>query len=295
MSPSFCVVSVVNEPEHILRRFVGWYLAQGAARVVLYFDDPAHPALPVLAALPRVETVPCTPDFWESLGDSPDTRFTARQNSALTHGYHRATEDWVLVVDADELVWREAGIADLLAAQPADTRSLMITPAEYALTGGDGATFRLPISRRTVNEVYGDHADIFRKRLGLIGHATGKAAHRAGQTDIRLRQHWAVMPDGAAVPYSIAGPAEGAYLLHYLSPDYQSWRAKLDWRLASSGYHAGIHAMVETLRQQEADPEAAYRRLFDVMHRLDPPLVDRLRAAGGLLELPSGFAPPSPR
>lgn len=292
MPPSFRVVAVVKEPEHILRRFVGWYLAQGAAGITLYFDDPADPSLSTFAALPKVDAVACTPAFWQGIGENPETRFTARQNSALTHGYRQAGEDWVLVVDADELAWREDGLAALLEKQPAEVRSLMVPPAEYVLASGNGASFRLPISRRAVNDIYGDLADIFRKRLGLIGHSTGKAFHRTGQADIRLRQHWAVTPDGEPVPYAIGGRDEGAYLLHYLSPDYASWRAKLEWRLASSGYHAGIHALVDALRSEEADPEAAYHRLFDTMHRLDDDLRDRLRAAGGLLELPAGFAPP---
>jgi hypothetical protein len=33
-----------------------------------------------------------------------------------------------------------------------------------------------------VNEVYGDDADLFRKREGLIGHCEGKAFHRSGWT-----------------------------------------------------------------------------------------------------------------
>lgn len=294
MSPSFRVVAVVKEPEHILRRFVGWYLAQGAAGITLFFDDPDDPSLPALAALPKVDAIACTPAFWDSIGEHPETRFTARQNSALTHGYRQAGEDWVLVVDADELAWREDGLAPLLEKQPPGVRSLMVPPAEYALSDGGDVTFRLPISRRAVNDIYGDLADIFRKRLGLIGHSTGKAFHRTGQTDIRLRQHWAVGPDGEPVPYAIGGRDDGAYLLHYLSTDYESWRAKLDWRLASSGYHAGIHALVDSLRQNEKDEETAYRRLFDTMHRLDAALCDRLRAVGGLLELPAGFAPPRP-
>jgi hypothetical protein len=294
VSPSFRVVAVVSEPEYILRRFVGWYLAQGAAGVTLYFDNPDDPALPSLSAIPKVDAIPCTRAFWQELGEDPDTRFTARQNSALTHGYRHASEDWVLIVDADELAWREAGLAPLLAAQAPDTLSLMIQPAEFALNGGDGVTFRLPISRAAVNAVYGELSDIFRKRRGLIGHSTGKSFHRGGHSDLRLRQHWAVTEDGAAVPYAVAGPSEGAYLLHYLSPDYASWRAKLEWRLASSGYHAGIHALVDALRQDSTDPETAYLRLFDTMHRLDDALCDRLRAAGGLLELPAGFAPPVP-
>jgi len=294
VSLSFRVVAVVKEPENILRRFVDWYLAQGAAGITLFFDDPYDPSLSIFSALPKVNAIACTPAFWDSIGENPRTRFTARQNSALTHGYIQAREDWILVVDADELAWHEEGLIPLLEKQPIEVRSLMIPPAEFVLTDGDFATFRLPISRHAVNDIYGDLADIFRKRRGLIGHSTGKAFHRTGQTDIRLRQHWAVAWDGEPVPFAVAGRDDGAYLLHYLSPDFESWRAKLDWRLSSSGYHAGIHTLVDRLRQNENDEETAYRRLFVTMHWLDPELCERLRAVGGLLELQASFGPPPP-
>jgi hypothetical protein len=288
----FRVAAVVKEPVAILRRFTGWYLAAGAAKVVLYFDDPDDPAIPAVTDDPRIEAIRCTPDFWRGIGQEPDARFTLRQNAAITAAYGATGEDWLLVVDADELVHLAQGtIAGLLAAQGPEVRSLMVEPAEFVHATGAGAAFRLPIGRGIVNRIYGAEADLFRKRHGLIGHSTGKAFHRSGQKGIWLRQHWAVDAAGEAVPFASAGRDQGAYLLHYLAPDYPQWRAKMEWRLASSGFHAGVRALIDTIMEQAKDREAGFAALYDRMHRIDAATAERLRVVGGLLDLPADFAP----
>jgi hypothetical protein len=289
---TFRVAAVVKEPAPLIDRFVGWYLAAGAAGITLYFDDPADPAIAACCTDPRVTAVPCTPDFWRGIGQEPDARFTLRQNAAITAAYGQAHEDWLLVVDADELVHLAHGtIAGLLAAQGPEVRSLMVEPAEFVHAPGGGAAFRLPIGRGIVNRVYGDEAELFRKRHGLIGHSTGKAFHRSGQTGIWLRQHWAVDAAGEAVPFASAGRDQGAYLLHYLAPDYPQWRAKMEWRLASSGFHGGVRALIDAIMAQAKDREAGFAALYDRMHRIDAAMADRLRGVGGLLDLPAEFAP----
>lgn len=289
---TFRVAAVVKEPVAILSRFVDWYLAAGAAGITLYFDDPDDPAIGPCCTDPRVTALRCTPEFWAGIGQDPDTRFTLRQNAAITDAYRQTTEDWMLVVDADELVHLASGsIASLLDAQAPDTRSLMVLPAEFVHAPGDAAAFRLPIGRGIVNRVYGAEAELFRKRHGLIGHSTGKAFHRSGQPGIWLRQHWAVDAAGEAVPFASAGPDQGAYLLHYLAPDYPQWRAKMEWRLASSGFHAGVRVLIDAIMAGAADREAGFAALYDRMHRIDVAMAGRLRDVGGLLELPAGFAP----
>lgn len=292
---TFRVAAIVKEPAPIIDRFLGWYLAAGAAGITLFFDDPQDPAIAACCTDPRVTAVPCTQDYWRSIGQDPDSRFTLRQNAAITDAYRKTTEDWLLVVDADELVHlAQGGIAALLAAQGPDTRSLMIEPAEFVHAPDVAAAFRLPIGRGIVNRIYGGNADLFRKRHGLIGHSTGKAFHRSGQSGIWLRQHWAVDASGEAVPFASAGREQGAYLLHYLAPDYAQWRAKMEWRLASSGFHAGVRALIDAIMSGAADREAGFVALYDRMHRLDAPLAAKLRDAGGLLDLPAPFAPVAP-
>lgn len=289
---TFRVAAVVKEPVAILRRFTDWYLAAGAARVVLYFDDPDDPAIASVTGDPRIEAIRCTPDFWRGIGQEADARFTLRQNAAITAAYAETDEDWLLVVDADELVHVTQGtIPDLLAAQGPDVSSLMVEPAEFVHAPVAGAAFRLPIGRKFVNRLYGAEADLFRKRHGLIGHSTGKAFHRSGQKDIWLRQHWAVDKAGEVVPYASVGRDQGAYLLHYLAPDFAAWRAKMEWRMASTGFHGGVRELIEAIDAKGGDREAGLAALYDRMHRIDAEMAGKLRAVGAFLELPAEFAP----
>lgn len=287
----FTVAAIVNEPAPMLRRFVRWYQAQGATAVQLFFDDPACPDLPEFAALPGVTAVACTPDFWQGLGLSPEARFTRRQNAALTDAYRGLDAGWLLNVDADELMYfAGTTLAARLADVPPDVPTIRVASAEMVAAEAPGIVVRLQMPRATVNAIHGEMAGLFRPRFGLIGHADGKSFHRAGQPGIRLRQHWAEDAAGNEVTGLRWGAAEGAYLLHDIAPDYDRWRAKLEWRLGAHGFPEPIKQHLRDIETAEPDPERAYRRLYDHLHSLTPAQMAALRQAGALLELPADFA-----
>lgn len=294
--PGFCVVAIVREPLAIIRHFVDWYRRLGAARIRLYFDDPADPALAAMQGDPLVDALACTAEFWRSLELTPEDRFTLRQNAALTHAYHDCREDWLLVVDADELLHLTQGfLPRRLARIPRRTQSLRVLPAEHAHAPQESAvtTFRLPITRRAVNEIYGPLADLFRRRHGLIGHSNGKSLYRCGIDGLRIRQHWAILPDGSQLAAREMGPDSGLILLHYIAADYAAWRAKLEWRLASSGFTYESRDQLEVLLKASRDPETAYRQFYDLLHGLDPARKAQLQGVGGILELPTELAAPA--
>ena len=164
------VAAIVNEQAAVTRRFVRWYLAQGASRVWLFLDGPAGADLSPFAGDDRVRVQPCTPEFWNGLGLSPDARFTRRQNAALTHAYRAQDRGWLLNVDADELMYFPGTtLAARMALVPPDVQTIRVATAELVETAAPGQVFRLPLSRAAVNNVYGADADIFRRRFGLIG------------------------------------------------------------------------------------------------------------------------------
>lgn len=289
---TFRVAAIVNEPLHVLSRFVSWHLETGATGITLFFDNPDDPAIEHCAADPRVSPVRCTPEFWEGIGQDPAARFTRRQNAAMTEAYRRTNEDWLLVLDADELVYlAHSSVSQLLAAQPVGLRSLMVEPAEFVHAPGDGANFRMPLSKPDVNQIYGAAAGLLRKRYGLIGHSIGKAFHRRGQSNIRLRQHWAVDSSREVVPFGSVGRAEGAHLLHYIAPSFDAWRVKMEWRLSASGFTSYTRDQIEAIMAQSGDREAGLAVLYERMHCVDRDTAERLRAKGGLLELPADFRP----
>lgn len=282
-TPPLTVVTIAREPTAVLERFLTWHLLQGAARIIVFLDDPDDPAQHALAGDPRVEFRPCTHGLWASIGVAPGARFTKRQRAAMTAAYREITEGWVMILDADELMWFAGrDLPSGLATLPPDTASLRVRSAEE-VTMPDGArAFRLPIPRAAVDPIYGADAGLFRPRFGLVGHPEGKSIHRAGLPGIRLKLHWAVDATGEAVSGPVWGAAERAYLLHYFAPGYARWRAKMDWR-------AGAHGVADPLKARLAeianspDPEGGYHALYDRLHALNSAEAQALDALGGLL------------
>lgn len=286
----FVVAAIVSEPAAVLDRFVRWYLAQGAEAVWLFFDNPACEAISGFVGRKGVRVIRCDESFWSSLGLSSEVRFTRRQNAALTWAYGQVGSSWLLNVDADELMYFPGmTLARRLESVPAEICTVRVASAELVGAEVKEQVFRLQLPRSKVAGIYGENGDLFRRRFGLIGHADGKSFHRTGQPGVRLRQHWAEDVNGNEVLGLRWGAADGAYLLHYLAPDYDIWRGKLEWRLGSHGFPEPIKEKLRMIQAAEPDPEVAYRRLYNVLHRLSPRQLEQLRVVGGVLELPASF------
>lgn len=284
----FSVATIAREPLPVLQSFLRWHLEAGAARILVYLDDPEDPARSVLAGDPRIDLRPCTPAFWAKLGLDAGARFTRRQRAAMTAAYREAETPWLLVLDADERMWsRHGSLSDLLARQPAEVESVRVQSAETVRIEDGGTALRLPVPREVVARVYGDDADLFRRRAGLVGHPEGKAFHRTGLSDIRIRLHWAEDGTGAPLRGPVLTPDTGTHLVHHFAPDYDTWRRKLDWRAGAHGVAGPLKTRIAGIHSS-ADPEAGFRALHDRLHVLSRAEADALHAAGGLLrDVPS--------
>ncbi|MEX3014491.1 glycosyltransferase family 2 protein [Gymnodinialimonas hymeniacidonis] len=279
----FTVATIAKEPWPVLERFLNWHLDQGAERITLYLDDPDDPSLPRLQGDPRIDPRPCTSSLWSSLGLAPDARFTRRQRHVLGQAYAQTEAGWLLVLDADELVWFQGRtIPEALKTLPDDAQSLRVRSAEQVILPDESDGFRMPIERKAVNRVYGADADLLRIRFGLVYHPEGKSFHRAGQTGLNMKLHWAEDASGERTPGPVWGPQEKAHLIHYAAPDYERWRAKVGWRRGAHGFSKPVKERLDEIAEQP-DPEPGYRALFDILHRLTPDTADRLEAEGGLL------------
>lgn len=282
------VGTIMNEPLAEVLRFVAWYLASGAQEVVICFDNPADPAIALLADHPRLTCVPCTAEFWESLGLTPQDAFVTRQNAALTWIYQRQPEGWLLNVDADEFLFFEGRtIGATLAMVPDDALSVRVVTAERLLAP-DGLTeslFRRPMEYDTRKRVYGADAALFGpRRAGLVGHPQGKSAVRCGVPGLRLRQHWPRWGREDEPREQILDHRDGAHLLHMIGADFDVWRSKLAWRCGSRGFTTSLTAEIEAALAA-ADEGARLKELFDRLHRATPERVQRLEEAGALLRL----------
>lgn len=264
---TWSVVAVVNETPQVIRRFVSWYLAAGATKIFLFFDNPDDPSIQMVEHLDKVVAEPCTKDFWGKLDVDPSDRFTRRQNRACRHGYNSAPEGWVLNVDADELIFlREGSIADLLAVQSDETRTVLVRPAEEVVPPHDtGALwFRRPMSRYAVQAVYGDIAGLVIRNHGMVGHSLGKSFIRTGLGRFRMRQH-APMFRGVQIVDKTLGAEDGIELLHFHNRGYDDWRRKLDYRLTNVGFRPRMrNALLAARDQGEPALKALFYRLYGV-------------------------------
>lgn len=289
-TPSFTVATIAKEPLAVVERFVSWHLGQGAARIILFFDDPNDTAIDALKGEPRLDLRPCTPALWAAVGTNPGARFTRRQRAAMTSAYLEAETDWVLILDADERMWvRDGTLTALLAAQADDVLSVRVLSAETVWLEDGTSALRLPIPRAAVNDIYGEDADLFRKRSGLIGHPEGKSVHRTGLRDVRIKLHWAEHLDGKPLPGPVLGPQDRAHLVHDVAPGYDRWRAKLDWRAGAHGFAGPLKTRLTEVAASP-NPETAYKTLYKRLHHITAAEAKALTAAGGLLREGPGIS-----
>ncbi|MDO5706871.1 MAG: hypothetical protein Q4G49_17600 [Paracoccus sp. (in: a-proteobacteria)] len=71
MADNCTVITMIRENLDNTLSFAAWYLQLGAAKIVMFFDDPNDPAIVRLQQLERVECIPCTPEFWKSINTVP--------------------------------------------------------------------------------------------------------------------------------------------------------------------------------------------------------------------------------
>lgn len=287
------VVTICREPLAVTLRFLSWHRALGADEIHLYLDDPNDPVLPLVANTDWVKVTRCDDAFWQSLGLTPETEFARRQVAALTFGYRAVTDGWVAILDADELFhFSGQSFHDVLAPQPTGVRAVRVPTAEHVESGPDVEDglvhFRLPMSKAAASTVYGAAARLFRPTEGLIGHRVGKSLTRAGLKIRRMRPHWAAMGKERDITDRFLGPDEGAFLLHMIQSDYAGWRAKLAWRLNSSGglFHRVKAELQGVLALPESEVEGALATLFATLYCMDRATLQGLAAERRHLALP---------
>jgi hypothetical protein len=88
----FTVVTIAREPLPVLRRFIDWHLGQGAARIILFFDDPDDPGDRGFEGRAAARCEALHAALWTELGVDPEARFTRRQRAAMTAGLPRGAD-----------------------------------------------------------------------------------------------------------------------------------------------------------------------------------------------------------
>lgn len=266
----FAVATIARESPEVMRRFISWYLAMGAAEVKVYFDNPADPMIAEVSGIDKVTAVPCTREFWAERGTTPDYVFVKRQNIAMSHAYAHTAAPWLFICDADELLYfRRGELKALLARQRKRVRSMIFRTAERVGVPGreDETWLRLPMGPKLVARVFGaELGAAMARRNGFIGHPNGKSILRTGQKGLIIRQHFAQLKGGVRIIDKIIGWKQGAVLLHLMNVSYADWRRKLAVRIHGSSIPRSVGVLLQARLDagDEAALEDMYRRIFTI-------------------------------
>ncbi|MDB5659238.1 MAG: hypothetical protein JWS10_1853 [Cypionkella sp.] len=187
MKPSWAVVTTADEPAALVATFAAHHLAQGAAAVHVFLDQPDPEAEAMLAHLPACEVTVCDASYWAASKKRkrPEVH-TARQIYNAQQVYAKTEAEWVLHCDADEFLLDGLAARKALAEAPDAAMYMRLLVAERAypdgVVGADifAGVFRYALRdySQTGPQVYGEMADFF--HFGLTGHKAGKAFVRTG-------------------------------------------------------------------------------------------------------------------
>lgn len=307
---SWSVVSTVAEPPELLWAFAAHYLGLGAEEVHLFIDDPAQPGLEPLRALPGVRLTICDDAHWQAVnGGSRPPAHEMRQIRNANAAYRACRSDWLLHCDADEYLWVDRPVAEILGEVPAENLQVRPHMAERAFTAGRPQTHLfdgliktpLPKKPKVIEAVYGPLVGF--TTAGLLGHLVGKSFTRTGRDDLRIKIHMAVPKVQAeearlrAAGKLTPGPRlTDCRLVHYDGLTPLHWQLKLLRYAQEYGallargvekpFAQRLPARLNQIRYvyEAEDKRAAFAALAPL---LCPPAegVERLRAAGGLLDV----------
>lgn len=283
MLQTWATVTMLKEAPEVVLDFVAHHVCMGASEVFLYFDDPEDPAIPLVEKVPQVRAIRCTPDHWAAIGARLPTH-EARQKANANHARERTACDWIIHLDADEMVHADGRVSDLL--HEADTDVLRLAPFEafHLPRAGQGERpeFRFrgvlprgPRGDRLGAAAYGAFAGLLGQ--GMLSHAAGKFFVRTDDPAVRMSIH-GPFRNGVRAP---AGEAAGMRLLHFHSSDWNKWRRHLEFRLQKGAYAAHwqprkaraaeqetLFAALERLRNDEG--EEGLRRFYHLVCTFGP-------------------------
>ena len=271
---------------------VQWYLHQGADRLVLYFDNPQDAAIPLLADMPRITCVPCTPAFWKKQGAPLTLSLAERRDLVLERAYEGVADGWFLGVEADELALLDGRtLAEEAFAQPGDIRAFRLPSAERLETPGltDTVHFRIAMPRPVQAAVYGALACVMYPRAGMMSPVTGRTVLRAG-LDARPRaDHWLDRTAGGVICDRLVTPQEGGFILQYLPEGYESWLGKLPLWMSAPSFRDPIREVLMPILEGPT-PETDLRALFAEAYVFDEARLAALDQGDARFEMDAGYA-----
>lgn len=284
--PSWGLVTTVKASEDQILAFIAHHLSLGAAHLWLYFDDPADPAYPRIASLPRVTATLCTDAYWAKHSGRHE-RHQNRQARNARNAQRACKLDWLGHIDVDEFLHAPRPVADMLAEVPPSTPDLRMEPFEAmheALPDNifTARQFRGPLHDRHSALrplILGDVAGLLPK--GNLSHANGKSFCRPGMPGVALRLHAVLLQkERTKTPFHPT-----LRLLHFHAQDQDAWRRALPFRLDRGAYqyHPELQAYLT------AATDAQIRDFYQTTQTLTPEKAALLQAQDRLITTDLGL------
>lgn len=265
MPASWGVVATVKEDAGVIRSFVAHYKTIGAAEIHLFFDDPDDPAAAIAQAVAGVQVTRCGEDHWK--GRRPETH-QARQKRNANLAYRRCRTDWLIHLDADELLHAPLPIGRVLERLDRDRTAARVMPAEAMVPPRrDGVSvFRLPLpdsprGRRIGERVFGGLARYLDR--GFLSHTAGKCFVRTGIADMTLSIHDPFLGGVRLTPPWLPD----TLLLHLHGDDEDRWLAAVGRRLSTGAYQARLNDLRKRRQRRQGGGPGRHAYLTDLMAR----------------------------
>ena len=279
--PRWGICATVRAPTDQVLAFAAHHLDLGAARIWLHFDDPDDPALPVLAALPRVKAIACDAAYWQALCGRRPAAHQNRQSRNIQRVCDAARLPWIAHLDHDEFLVADRPVAEILGtaapgrpmvrAAPFEALHDPSLPDDIQTARHFRAALRGAAHAQQRHALYGPYADMLPD--GMLGHSAGKCFFRTGIPGLRPQIHGAF----AGTERLPGGPFDpGLELLHIHAADPAQWLAQLDFRLAQGAYRARPDLVAHLTAASATDR----RRFYDAVQGASPDLLDRLSRLG---------------
>jgi hypothetical protein len=289
---TWSVVVTARAPKWVIDFFVDHYLANGATRIFLFFDDPE---VAFSIPDPRVETVICDSAYWQ--GSRPRD-LQDRQQVNAGRALPNTDATWMLHVDTDEILISTTPIAQRLAEIDDDVFSVLVKPVEavYAAAPTVQTAFATPYfkqplvgwprwrSRRIVQECLGPYARL--SSSGLFGHVVGKSFFRVACANGSLPID---RPSEPVNGMRIDVRASEFRLLHFDALTYDIWQSKflrrLDGQMPAEMRQKRIRQLDMIRGIRETKGEAGLYALYRSMVVMDPDRLRRAREKGFVVEI----------
>jgi len=284
------LVALVNEPVDQINGFIDHHLKYGADHIIIYFDDSNHPAVRQTRVSDRVSIVACTKSFWSQAGGNEVMTLDEKLHICQRVGFEKLRRlgiEWLLLMDADELLYSPVSIRDELTKIPTrvDQVRVPVVEAIHTAESRDKRPFaprqfkqyQKKLQRHQLMEISARSSDIMRfTRNGFFGHTYGKTFTRS---NIDLNIFHSHRPKSSRSRLKMR-QAKYMTLLHFDAMSFSDWRRKWSRRIDGSTNCVTISPFRR--EQHRAIAEALYggdralNGLFDTWYLYDESDLARL-------------------